>query len=570
LQGLWVSDVRTERPRGELVVRHEGAVWNAHFGAAEVQFESNADDIVFRFSENIGAFRGALSRDRRSIDGFWIQAGDQGQPLAIPTVLRLGRHGEWRGDVAPLGPRFTLYLRIFARDDGVLIGAFRNPQRNTTGGGSRLFVQREGGNVRFLERVDGEAGVVHQANVLTAPDRIRLFWPQSGESLDLVRQPPENAPGFFPRPPGSPPYTYNRPEQTNDGWRTGRARNAGFDESALSALVQRIVDVDPSERRPALIHSLLVARRGRLVLEEYFFGHDRDALHDTRSAGKTFASVMLGAVMRRGVDISPQSAIAPLLAGPVPFENMSASKDRITLAHLMTHTSGLACNDNDEASPGNEDTMQAQQARSSWQRYALDLPMTHEPGERYAYCSAGMNLVGGALTAATGAWLPTLFERTIARPLQFGAYAWNLAPDGEGYLGGGVRLRPRDLLKLGQTYLDGGVWRGRRIVSRDWVAQSTSPHIEISPQTTGLSEEEFANSYVRGSDGYAWHRYGIRVGDRVVEEYEANGNGGQFLIVVPEYELVVVLTGGNYNHGFIWGRWRDEIVGGAIIAAIRR
>ena len=85
---------------------------------------------------------------------------------------------------------------------------------------------------------------------------------------------------------------------------------------------------------------------------------------------------------------------------------------------------------------------------------------------RYAYCSANINLVGGALTAATRTWLPEFFERTVARPLQFGRYHWNLMPNGEGYLGGGAFLRPRDLLKVGQAYLDGGVWHGRRIVDR--------------------------------------------------------------------------------------------------------
>jgi CubicO group peptidase (beta-lactamase class C family) len=102
----------------------------------------------------------------------------------------------------------------------------------------------------------------------------------------------------------------------------------------------------------------------------------------------------------------------------------------------------------------------------------------------------------------------------------------------------------------------------------DGVERSTSPRIEISPATTGLTQEAFENFYAPGVDGYAWHRYGVRVGDRIVEEYEANGNGGQFLIVVPEYDLVVVFTGANYMQGGIWTRWRDQFVGGVIIPAI--
>ncbi len=101
----------------------------------------------------------------------------------------------------------------------------------------------------------------------------------------------------------------------------------------------------------------------------------------------------------------------------------------------MTHTSGLACDDNDESSPGNEDTMQTQREQPNWSKFTLDLPMAYEPGTQYAYCSANINLLGAALTAATGEWLPALFDRTVARPLQFGAYYWNLMPNGEGYWG---------------------------------------------------------------------------------------------------------------------------------------
>lgn len=569
LQGYWVSDTHVERPRGDLTLMLRGATWQARFRDAAGEASLAAGEIKVRFPGDLGAFRGALSRDRRTIAGFWIQDGDQGQPLATPLSLQRVAPDTWRARVQPLDPRFTLYLRIFKRDDGVLIGAFRNPQRNTRGGGSRLFVERDGANVRFLENSDGQSGIIHRAAFAAGPDRLTLAWPETGETLVLTRQTPALAAGYFPRPPGAAPYAYARPTETGDGWRTARANSVGIDETALAGLVQRIATSDPAERRPALIHSLLVARRGHLVLEEYFFGHDRDTLHDMRSAGKTFASVMLGAAMQDGVRMSPETTITSVLKSEGPFANASPAKDRITLAHLMTHTSGLACNDADEASPGGEDAMQAQTAQPDWWKFTLDLPMQHEPGARYAYCSAGINLVGGALSAATHTWLPALFDRTVARPLQFGPYAWNLAPNGEGYQGGGARLRPRDFLKIGQMYLESGVWRGRRIVSPAWTARSTAPIVAINEQTTGLDTEALRNTYAGGADGYAWHTFDVVVGGRTWREYEAAGNGGQIIAVVPELDLAVVMTGGNYNQGVIWGRWRDEIIGGAIIAAIR-
>jgi len=86
----------------------------------------------------------------------------------------------------------------------------------------------------------------------------------------------------------------------------------------------------------------------------------------------------------------------------------------------MTHTSGLACDDNDDKSPGNEDTMQSQTRQPDWWKYTPDLPVVHDSGSRYAYCSAEMNLVGAVLTTGTATWLPALFDREVARPLQFG------------------------------------------------------------------------------------------------------------------------------------------------------
>ena len=94
---------------------------------------------------------------------------------------------------------------------------------------------------------------------------------------------------------------------------------------------------------------------------------------------------------------------------------------------------------------------------------------------------------------------------------------------------------------------------------------STSPHAEISPASTGLTEEAFADAYVRAEDGYAWHLNRLKAGERTFQDYEATGNGGQLLIVVPEADLVVAITAGNYGQGGIWLRWRDSIVGEQIL-----
>jgi CubicO group peptidase (beta-lactamase class C family) len=575
LIGLWAAHTSSlPGLHGPLTVTREGQAWRASLGGRQVSVRGDGTDLRFVFPAGDGQFRGRLSKDGQRIEGFWVQPakgfGELRQPYATPLALTAAPAGGWRGEVQPLANGCTFYLKVSRDADGAVTAALRNPEANLNGGRTQFLVTVEGARLRLTTRpAEGQRTIALNATV--AGDHLRLTLPGLGfgHDIDLMRGAPQDAAAFFPRPPGAPAYAYSPPPDLNDGWTTARAEQAGLDEAALARIVQAQIDSDPAGKRPPLIHSILVAHHGKLVLEEYFSGHGRDEPHDTRSAAKTFNSVMLGAVMLHDPALRPDSRIYDLMAARGPFAKPDPRKAEITLAHLMTHTSGLACDDNDDNSPGNEETLQSQTTQPDWSKYTLDLPMAHDPGSRYAYCSANANLVAAGLAARTGEWIPELFDRTIARPLQFGPWYWDLTPTGEGYGGGGVRVRPRDLLKIGQTFLDGGVWHGRRIVSADWVKASTAPHIDVSPATTGLSKDDFGNFYGVAKDGYAWHLNDLKVGDRVYRDYEATGNGGQLLIVVPDADLAVVITAGNYGQGGIWTRWRDSIVAQQIIPAIR-
>lgn len=575
LAGLWTARVTFGKPlQGALTIRWTPKEWRGSIAGIDATSPRSGNAIELVFAGR-GRFRGAASPDGKTIDGMWLQPqagtedhrdpGGPGQPFASPVRFRRAGAGVWRGEVRPLEETFVVWLKIWRGSDGRLLAAFRNPGMNSNGGATQFRVEPSGDAIVFAA---GEQ-LRLPATLLRDPEHIRMMWPDLQQTIDFTRTDDANAAAFFPRPPGSAPVTYRRPADAGDGWTTARASDVGLDESALAKLVQSIAASDPAARRPQLIHSLLVARHGKLVLDEYFFGFDRETPHDTRSAAKTYASVLLGAAMLRGAKLTPQSRIYEVASARGPFANPDPRKNEITLAHLMTHTSGLACNDNDNDSPGNEGTMQNQTRQPDWYKYTLDLPMAHDPGTRYAYCSANMNLVGAALTAATGMPVYELFDRTVARRLQFGRYYWNLTPANDGYLGGGAFLRPRDFLKIGQAYLDGGVWHGKRIVPAAWVGESTSPKVTVDEKTTGLDAATFGNFYGHGQDGYAWHLNTVAGADgRTWRTYDANGNGGQILIVVPELDLAVVFTAGNYMQGGIWGRWRDEIVGKQIIGAI--
>ena len=144
----------------------------------------------------------------------------------------------------------------------------------------------------------------------------------------------------------------------------------------------------------------------QLVLEE-FIRPEQKQTHDTRSASKTYGPVLVGIARDRGVKIGPETPIYSLFSQYKPFGNWDDRKDRLTLQNLMTMTSGLACDDNDDSSPGQEDNMQEQRPQPDWYKYTLDLPQVQDSGgDRAIYCSAGMNLIGGTVRNATGIWLP--------------------------------------------------------------------------------------------------------------------------------------------------------------------
>jgi len=577
--GLWAYEISFPIGlAGELTVTHRSSTWQGSIGGATAEATTGNNEIRIAFPNEGGTFRGYLDREGGLLRAYWARREitddprypeGAGQAYAAPLALRPAGANNWTATVTPLPDPFTLYLNIFRDETGTLKAAIRNPEMHHHGPAMQLFVTLEGDRLRLGKAATpGDDDLT--ATVSYNPERIDLRWDPLKRTLGLTRATPAQAVLFTARPRTESAYVYRKPQDLNDGWHTARARDLGVDEAALARAVQRIIDVDPSAQRAWLIHSMAIAYRGKLILDEYFYGNGPDIPHDMRSASKTFSSVILGAAMKEGAKISPETKLYEVMAPLGPFNNPDPRKDRITLAHVMTHTTGLACDDNAESpSTGGEDVMQTQRAQPNWWKFTLDLPIVHEPGERYAYCSGGISLTGGALTYATGEWLPALFDRTIAQPLQFGRYYWNLQPTGEGYVGGGAFVRTRDFLKIGQAYLDGGVWNGRRIASEAWVKDAIAPHAHISEQTTGVTGDAFRQAYYDEDEGYAWHHIDVKSGDKTYRAYHGNGNGGQLLLVVPQFDLVAMFTAGNYRQG-LWNRERDDIVGEMIIPALNR
>lgn len=320
------------------------------------------------------------------------------------------------------------------------------------------------------------------------------------------------------------PYVYVAPAQSGDGWQTATADAAGLDPAPLEAAANAIQTGSYGG-----VDSMLVARHGTLVHETYFNGYDRDEAHDLRSATKSFTSALIGIAIDQGLLVGVDEPVLPRLGGEAGVRNFDPRKREITVENLLTMTPGLACDDWNRNSPGNEEKMYEER---DWVGFILDLPMVADPGTRYGYCTGGVVLLGAVLGHASGRRADLYAREVLFEPLGIARAEWEFTPTGAVDTGGHLHLRPRDMAKFGQLFLQQGVWEGQRILSAAYVERSTSFRVRT------ISNEEY---------GYLWWRRTAYRGTTPVQTYYAVGNGGQQIIVAPSLDMVAVFTGSNYN-----------------------
>lgn len=541
LVGLWGNETQMTQPlAGRLVLDLRGAAGEAHIGGITASVSQSGDDVRVALAGGQGTFRGHWSADRASVNGFWVQPPSAlRSAYATPITLTRSQPDVWMGTVQPQTELLSQYLKIEKGTNGTLRAFLRNPEANLTRE-RWMTVALEGDTVTFGDPARPRWQL--HASYDEETGQLQVNWQGIGV-FAFTKRDRADAIGFYASTPQAGTPAWRAPLTLGDGWDTAAPAPSGFDTKRLDALLARVLQSD--DAGTLQVQSLLIAHRGKLVVERYFHGFDADRPHDSRSAGKTFAPLLVGLAMAQSKAFTPSTPLRDMLPAYRDAFGSDPRKARITVANLMTMTSGLACDDGDDKSPGNEDAMQSQHAQADWYRYTLALPMLREPGgDKAVYCSAGINLLGAVVAKATGAWLPDFFRRTVGDPLQMRDYHINLMPSGDAYLGGGIYMRPRDLLKLGQLYLDGGRWHGQRIVDAAWVDASTKHHSAFTPD----------HGY-----GYGWHLHTMTVAGHAYREYAAEGNGGQFVIVVPELDLVVGIQAGNYGDFASWYKLQDLV-----------
>lgn len=534
LAGVWEAKRRFGPDiRGTLLLRQSGNSWQAEIAGHLVQAKLDEDVLTFELADGKGTFRGEFDARRTKIAGYWTQPrGFDNGPLASPvTLTRYGRDG-WRGEVVPLDDTITFYLFVKPREDGT-VGAFlRNPERNLGWLRYRIdYLERTGESVKFFAANKGAekgrmvAEGIYREGVLTINSPLR------GGSYDFRRLDETEASNFYPRGRPVAAYTYRQPPAMDDGWPTATLEEVGLSRASVEKFIQMLIETPVDSVNAQEDHAVLIARHGKLVLEEYFHGENREKPHDTRSASKSVAADLVGAAMYAGVAINPNSAVYSVMNnGEFPPE-LEPRKRALTLEHLLTMSSGYDCDEGSTDSAGFEDNMWDQSEEPDFYKWTLALKMVREPGEKGVYCSAGSNLVGGVVARAARERTQDLFRRLLADPLQIKRYHLPLSPAGDYTMTGGAKFLPRDFMKLGQVHLNGGTWKGRRIYTQEWSRRSTSHHINVG----------------KGMYGYLWWVKDYPYKGRNLRAFFAAGNGGQIVMAIPELEMVLAFYAGNYN-----------------------
>jgi len=320
-------------------------------------------------------------------------------------------------------------------------------------------------------------------------------------------------------------YVYQIPEQTDDGWETSSLSKEGVDSGKIEELMRSIVNgTFPN------VYSVLLVRNGKLVLEKYFYGYDRDAKHQMHSVTKSITSILVGMAVDHKMIPSVDKKVYEFFP---EYKGTSwiGQKYEIDLRDVLTMTAGLDWDETTYSYFDSRNTLERMFQSNNWVKYVLDRKVIESPGERFNY-NGGLTLLLAAIIRNTsGLYADKFAEQYLFAPLGISDYHWHKHRDGTINSFGGLSLRPRDMAKIGYLLLKGGKWKGRQIVSQKWINESTREH-----KATG-------GGY---GYGYQWWRGKAVISNQVIEAFWAWGRGGQFIFVFPSLDLVAVFTSEPY------------------------
>ncbi len=329
--------------------------------------------------------------------------------------------------------------------------------------------------------------------------------------------------------------------QASADWPVSSPESVGISQNALDSLLAGLQH-DPNRD----LKGVVVVRYDRLAVEWYFNGDDQTTLHDIRSATKSITATLMGIAIDHHLIGGVNDAIGKYLPG-LPNDG----KQAIRIRDLLTMRSGLAADDDDPGSPGNEDRLDQS---TDWMRSVFTVPVKTPPGQNYLYCSLNAFITGAIIENVSGMLLDQFARKYLFQALGIDDFKWRHVPVNRVVGQGNLYITTRDEAAVGQLFLQNGRWRSRQLVSGKWVRDSFSETVPIS------AVDPYADFY-----GYMWYTRSEPVEDRPVLVHFASGNGGNKIYVVPSKDMVVAITSSAYHKGY--GQRRSQEILLRILAA---
>lgn len=318
-------------------------------------------------------------------------------------------------------------------------------------------------------------------------------------------------------------YQYHEPIPIDGNWEVSSLDKHKVNKEKIQELMYQIY-----ANKIKNIHSILLIKNGKLILEEYFDGYHRNLKHHIASVTKSVTSILIGIAKNKGFEIDIDKKLIDYLPEYKDILSKGVKRD-ITLKHLLTMRAGLEW---DEFSHSNFQYLYYESDDAI--KYILEKKPVDPPGQRFVYSTGLSTVLGRIIKNTTGYDADRFAADYLFTPLGISDYFWGKAHDGTVLTGSSLHLRPRDMARLGYLFLKDGVWNGKQIVSLKWVRESISPHVTY-PYDKG--------DLISGTGyGYQWWRGKTKIADTDIGAFYAAGHGGQFICIIPSLDTIIIIT----------------------------
>ncbi|NAS10696.1 serine hydrolase domain-containing protein [Poritiphilus flavus] len=311
----------------------------------------------------------------------------------------------------------------------------------------------------------------------------------------------------------------------DEKWRVSAPEAQGINSKKINDFISLL----RAGRIQKPITSFAIVKNGYLVVDETFGNYNGNTPHTLQSVTKSITATLVGVAIEQGFIQSTEQKIISFFPEYSSIANMDNHKRDLDLEDALTMRTG-------QAWTGESHLDALNRYPGDRMKYVLDYKMETSPGKKWYYNSGIAILLGGLLQNASGMYTQEFAQKYLFDPMQISSANWRWSHRGIPHTGGGLFLKPKDMAKIGYLYLRNGNWKGKQLLPEWWVKKATTRHVTYTEDIAGISQLSY---------GYMWWLMSLdkKARNQVSTEiFMAYGHWGQFIFIIPRYDMVVVFT----------------------------